>query len=74
MTFVFKQFELFAQKRLKLKKKLHKKIIQASDREDLFVRKLKQCYILFDFVADPLSDLKWKEVKRGLKRQVSFMC
>ena len=29
------------------------------------MRKLKQCYILFDFVADPLSDLKWKEVKRG---------
>ena len=55
-------------------KKLRYKIIQASDREDLFVRKLKQCYILFDFVADPLSDLKWKEVKRGLKRQVSFMC
>ena len=21
--------------------------------------------MLFDFVADPLSDLKWKEVKRG---------
>ena len=55
-------------------RKLRYRIIQASDREDLFVRKLKQCYILFDFVADPLSDLKWKEVKRGLKRQVSFMC
>jgi serine/threonine-protein phosphatase 2A regulatory subunit B' len=46
----------------------------ASDREDLFVRKLKQCYILFDFVADPLSDLKWKEVKRGaLNEMVDFV-
>uniref|UniRef100_UPI00358ED595 serine/threonine-protein phosphatase 2A 56 kDa regulatory subunit delta isoform-like n=1 Tax=Myxine glutinosa TaxID=7769 RepID=UPI00358ED595 len=33
--------------------------------EDLFIQKLQQCCVLFDFVADPLSDLKWKEVKRA---------
>ena len=34
----------------------------AQEREDLFIQKIKQCQVLFDFVADPLSDLKWKEV------------
>ena len=33
-------------------------------REELFIKKLKQCCVIFDFVSDPLSDLKWKEVKR----------
>ncbi len=33
--------------------------------EELFVQKIKQCQVLFDFIADPLSDLKWKEVKRA---------
>jgi len=37
----------------------------AGEREDLFVQKVKQCQVLFDFVSDPLSDLKWKEVKRA---------
>ena len=36
-----------------------------AEREELFVQKIQQCCVLFDFVADPLSDLKWKEVKRG---------
>lgn len=36
-----------------------------SDKEDLFVQKIRQCCVLFDFVSDPLSDLKWKEVKRA---------
>merc|ERR1712227_96997 len=45
-----------------------------SDREELFIRKLKQCCVLFDFVSDPLSDLKWKEVKRGaLNEMVDFV-
>merc|ERR1719361_2860359 len=35
------------------------------EREELFIQKIKQCQVLFDFVADPLSDLKWKEVKRA---------
>lgn len=37
----------------------------AADREELFIDKIGQCCVLFDFVADPLSDLKWKEVKRA---------
>lgn len=32
--------------------------------EELFVQKLRQCCVLFDFATDPLSDLKWKEIKR----------
>ncbi|XP_011306529.1 serine/threonine-protein phosphatase 2A 56 kDa regulatory subunit gamma isoform isoform X1 [Fopius arisanus] len=38
---------------------------QPSEREELFIQKLRQCCVLFDFESDPLSDLKWKEVKRG---------
>ena len=34
-------------------------------REDLFVQKLRQCCVIFDFALDPLSDLKYKEVKRS---------
>ena len=37
----------------------------ATEREDLFIQKLSQCCVLFDFLTDPLSDLKWKEVKRA---------
>jgi len=36
-----------------------------SEREERFIMKIRQCSVLFDFVADPLSDLKWKEVKRA---------
>ena len=40
----------------------------------LFLRKLQQCCIVFDFVTDPLSDLKWKEVKRGaLNEMVEYI-
>jgi len=35
------------------------------ERESLFINKLKQCTVMFDFIADPLSDLRWKEIKRG---------
>merc|ERR1712227_773097 len=45
-----------------------------NEREELFIRKLKQCCVLFDFVSDPLSDLKWKEVKRGaLNEMVDYV-
>lgn len=45
-----------------------------SDRESLFIEKLKQCMVLFDFVLDPLSDLKWKEVKRAaLNEMVEYV-
>ena len=41
----------------------------ANEREELFLEKIKQCQVLFDFISDPLSDLKWKEVRiRGLTR------
>ncbi|KAF4090110.1 hypothetical protein AMELA_G00048160 [Ameiurus melas] len=44
------------------------------DREELFVQKLRQCCVLFDFVMDPLSDLKYKEVKRaGLNEMVEYI-
>ena len=36
-----------------------------ADREDLLTQKIRQCCVIFDFVQDPLSDLKWKEVKRS---------
>ena len=36
-----------------------------AERESLFVQKIGQCSVVFDFVHDPLSDLKWKEVKRA---------
>ncbi|XP_064623853.1 serine/threonine-protein phosphatase 2A 56 kDa regulatory subunit gamma isoform-like isoform X2 [Lineus longissimus] len=44
------------------------------EREDLFVQKIRQCCVMFDFVQDPLSDLKWKEVKRAaLNEMVDFV-
>ena len=36
-----------------------------AEREELFIQKIRQCMSLFDFVQDPLSDLKWKDVKRA---------
>lgn len=36
-----------------------------AERESLFLQKIAQCSVVFDFVRDPLSDLKWKEVKRA---------
>ncbi|KAK9736845.1 Protein phosphatase 2A regulatory B subunit (B56 family) [Popillia japonica] len=45
-----------------------------AEREDLFIQKLRQCCVLFDFASDPLSDLKWKEVKRAaLHEMVEFV-
>lgn len=44
------------------------------DREELFVQKLRQCCVLFDFATDPLSDLKWKEIKRtALQEMVEYV-
>lgn len=45
-----------------------------AEREDLFIQKIRQCTVLFDFVQDPLSDLKWKEVKRAaLNEMVEYV-
>lgn len=45
----------------------------AADREELFIQKLRQCGVLFDF-SEPLSDLKWKEIKRtALHEMVEYL-
>ncbi|KAI4504176.1 hypothetical protein M0802_000647 [Mischocyttarus mexicanus] len=47
---------------------------QGNEREELFIQKLRQCCVLFDFESDPLSDLKWKEVKRtALHEMVDYV-
>ncbi|CAL7939154.1 unnamed protein product [Xylocopa violacea] len=47
---------------------------QGNEREELFIQKLRQCCVLFDFESDPLSDLKWKEVKRtALNEMVEYV-
>jgi len=44
------------------------------EREDLFIQKIRQACVLFDFISDPLSDLKWKEVKRSaLSEMVEYI-
>ncbi|XP_022361067.1 serine/threonine-protein phosphatase 2A 56 kDa regulatory subunit gamma isoform isoform X5 [Enhydra lutris kenyoni] len=48
--------------------------VPPADQEKLFIQKLRQCCVLFDFVSDPLSDLKWKEVKRAaLSEMVEYI-
>lgn len=48
--------------------------VPPAEQENLFVQKLRQCCVLFDFVSDPLSDLKWKEVKRAaLSEMVEYI-
>ncbi|ESN95191.1 hypothetical protein HELRODRAFT_184466, partial [Helobdella robusta] len=37
----------------------------ANDKETLLIQKLNQTLVIFDFVKDPLSDLKYKEIKRA---------
>lgn len=42
-------------------------------RQDLFVKKIRQCYVLLDF-AQPQSDLQAKEIKReALVQCVEFL-
>ncbi|XP_016067704.1 PREDICTED: serine/threonine-protein phosphatase 2A 56 kDa regulatory subunit gamma isoform isoform X1 [Miniopterus natalensis] len=53
---------------------LHIRDVPPADQEKLFIQKLRQCCVLFDFVSDPLSDLKWKEVKRAaLSEMVEYI-
>eukprot|EP00096_Caligus_rogercresseyi_P005334 TRINITY_DN205_c1_g1_i1.p1 TRINITY_DN205_c1_g1~~TRINITY_DN205_c1_g1_i1.p1 ORF type:complete len:602 (-),score=228.99 TRINITY_DN205_c1_g1_i1:914-2719(-) len=42
-----------------------------AEQEALFIQKIKQCQVLFDFSSDPLSDLKWKEVKRATLNEMT---
>ena len=44
------------------------------EREALFVKKLRQCSVIFDFSSNPLSDLKYKEIKRAtLNEMVEYL-
>uniref|UniRef100_A0A8C8I0P4 Serine/threonine protein phosphatase 2A regulatory subunit n=1 Tax=Oncorhynchus tshawytscha TaxID=74940 RepID=A0A8C8I0P4_ONCTS len=53
---------------------MHFRDVPAAEQEKLFVQKLRQCCVLFDFLSDPLSDLKWKEVKRAaLSEMVEYI-
>lgn len=46
----------------------------ANERESLFIQKLQQCCAVYDFQLDPLSDLKWKEIKRAaLNEMIDFI-
>lgn len=46
----------------------------ASEREKLFIEKIQQCCTIFDFSVDPLSDLRFKEVKRqALNEMVEYI-
>lgn len=38
--------------------------VTPSEQEELFIRKLRQCCVAFDFM-DPVADLKGKEIKRS---------
>jgi serine/threonine-protein phosphatase 2A regulatory subunit B' len=41
----------------------------------LVVEKLKQAAVVFDFAVDPLSDLRWKEIKRtALNELLEYVC
>ncbi|KAI3379784.1 hypothetical protein SNEBB_007796 [Seison nebaliae] len=41
---------------------------------NLFISKLRQCCVVFDFINDPLSDIKSKEIKRiTLTELISFI-
>ncbi|VDD76310.1 unnamed protein product, partial [Mesocestoides corti] len=40
------------------------------EREQLFLQKLQQCCVVFDFQPDPLSDLAGKEVKRNILNEM----
>lgn len=63
-----------AQKNRELQKLPPLRDAGANDREELFINKIRQCGVLFDFVSDPLSDLKWKEVKRAaLNEMVEYV-
>jgi serine/threonine-protein phosphatase 2A regulatory subunit B' len=52
---------------------LKTKETDANEREELFIKKIRQCCVLFDF-TEPLDDLKWKEVKRSaLQEMVEYI-
>jgi len=38
---------------------------QDDEKENLFIQKIKQCSVVFDFINEPFSDVKDKEIKRA---------
>ena len=45
-----------------------------AEREGLLIQKINQGMVIFDFVKDPLSDLKFKEIKRAaLNEMVEYV-
>ena len=48
-----------------------KKIHKTNEKEELFVKKIEQGSVVFDFAVDPLSDLKDKEIKRSTLNELS---
>lgn len=57
-----------------LKETINSDKFNREDLEHLISAKLSQCRVLFDFSCDPLSDLKFKEVKRaGLHELIEFV-
>lgn len=40
------------------------------EQEELFIRKLRQCCVSFDFM-DPVADMKGKEIKRAALNDLS---
>lgn len=38
--------------------------VPTAEQESLFIKKLRQCSVVFDFM-DPVADLKGKEIKRA---------
>ena len=43
--------------------------VPSSEQEELFIRKLRQCCVGFDFM-DPVADLKGKEIKRATLNEI----
>ncbi|KAK9503917.1 hypothetical protein O3M35_010377 [Rhynocoris fuscipes] len=44
-----------------------------NDIEKLLIQKIRQCCVVFDFFTDPLSDLKWKEIKKKIYPEMIIM-
>eukprot|EP00128_Syssomonas_multiformis_P002233 Colp12_sorted_trinity150504_noHs@7424 len=43
--------------------------VAPSERQDVFIRKLRECCVMFDF-SDALADLKGKEIKRSMLNEL----
>ena len=48
---------------------IHLLDVPSSEQEELFIRKLRQCCVGFDFM-DPVADLKGKEIKRATLNEI----